>query len=200
MRGAGDGMSGPPSMRTSNTSGDVLTKLKPAQIREMREAFHLLDRDSDGQVNRDDVVEVLTNLGQDSSPATVSPFFPSGQQQTLTLPTFLTTLSTLLSPLSVPQELLNAFAAFDDDDSGQVDTADLRDALLNTSPEAGERALTERDIEKVISSFTGRRAFGKSSGGLGGAKKGQVFRYQEFVDAITGGNTASNSEGQEKKE
>ncbi|KAI9724890.1 MAG: hypothetical protein M1812_000166 [Candelaria pacifica] len=199
-RGAGDGRSGPSSMRSSNTSGDSLAKLKPAQVREMREAFHLLDRDSDGQVTRDDVVDVLTNLGQDASAATVSPFFPPGQQQTLTLPTFLTTLSTLLSPLSVPQELLNAFAAFDDDDSGQVDISDLRDALLNTSPEAGERALTERDIEKVMGGFAGRRAFGKNSGGLGGVQKGEVFRYQEFVDAVTGGSTASNSESQDKKE
>ncbi len=142
----------------------------------------------------------MHRTGQDSSAATVSPFFPPGQQQTLTLPTFLTTLSTLLNPLSVPQELLNAFAAFDDDDSGQVDTTELRDALLHTSPEAGERALTERDIEKVMGGFTSRRAFGKNTGGLGGAKKGEVFRYQEFVDSVTGGSTASNSDSPGKKE
>ena len=43
--------------------GDTLAKLPPAQVREMREAFQVLDRDSDGQVNRDDVIDMLTSLG-----------------------------------------------------------------------------------------------------------------------------------------
>jgi Ca2+-binding EF-hand superfamily protein len=44
-------------------NGDMLAKIPPAQLREMREAFQVLDRDSDGQVNREDVVDILTNLG-----------------------------------------------------------------------------------------------------------------------------------------
>ncbi len=43
--------------------GDALAKLPPAQVREMREGFQILDRDNDGQVNREDVVDMLTNLG-----------------------------------------------------------------------------------------------------------------------------------------
>lgn len=43
--------------------GDALAKLQPAQVREMREGFQILDRDGDGQVTRDDVVDMLTNLG-----------------------------------------------------------------------------------------------------------------------------------------
>lgn len=30
----------------------------------MREGFQILDRDNDGLVNRDDVVDMLTNLGK----------------------------------------------------------------------------------------------------------------------------------------
>jgi len=44
-------------------NGDALAKLQPAQVREMREGFQILDRDSDGQVTRDDVLDMLTNLG-----------------------------------------------------------------------------------------------------------------------------------------
>ena len=43
--------------------GDALARLPPAQVKEMREGFQILDRDSDGQVTRDDVVDMLTNLG-----------------------------------------------------------------------------------------------------------------------------------------
>lgn len=172
--------------------GDALAKLPPAQVREMREAFQILDRDNDGTVNREDVVDMLTNLGQDSSLSAVSRFFPPGQPQTINMPMFLNTLSTLLAPLSSQKELMNAFAAFDEDDSGQIDVKELRDALLHTSPEAGERTMTEREIDDIMIEFTGRRAFGK---GIGQGGRGDVFRYPEFVGSILGGGEAQQQEG-----
>lgn len=93
--------------------------------------------------------------------------------------------------LSPPSELLSAFSAFDEDDSGQVDLAELRDALLHTAPEPGEKLLTEREVDKVMNGFTGRRAFGKHTMGHGGmgsmSKRGEVFKYQEFVANVAGG-------------
>lgn len=44
-------------------NADALSKLPASQVREMREGFQILDRDNDGLVNRDDVVDMLTNLG-----------------------------------------------------------------------------------------------------------------------------------------
>lgn len=49
--------------RPLGANADALAKLPPAQVREMREGFQILDRDSDGHVNREDVVDMLTNLG-----------------------------------------------------------------------------------------------------------------------------------------
>jgi hypothetical protein len=50
----------------SNAGGDMnaVSKLQPAQVRELREAFQILDRDSDGVVGRDDVADMLTQLGK----------------------------------------------------------------------------------------------------------------------------------------
>jgi hypothetical protein len=82
-------------------------------------------------------------------------------------------------------------SAFDDDDSGQIDVAELRDTLLHTNPDAGEQPLTERDIDEVLNGFTGRRAFGGKGGksaSLNAVKRGEVFRYQEFVTSLTGGS------------
>ena len=56
-------------------NGDALSKLPTTQVREMREGFQILDRDNDGLVNRDDVVDMLTNLGQPSSASDVSVVF-----------------------------------------------------------------------------------------------------------------------------
>ena len=147
----------------------------------MREGFQILDRDNDGLVNRDDVVDMLTNLGQPSSASDVTPFFPPGAPQRLPLPNFLNSLAGLLAPLSGQQELLNAFAAFDEQDAGDIDVGELRDALLNTAPEPGERALSSRDVDEVLGGFTGRRSFGK---GIGAGSRGEVFRYRDWVGGI----------------
>lgn len=48
------------------SSMDTLSKLPPAQLREMRESFQVLDRDNDGQINREDVADILLNLGNAS--------------------------------------------------------------------------------------------------------------------------------------
>ena len=56
-------MTGFHSPRQTLVDGDFLARLPPAQLREMREAFQVLDRDNDGSVNRDDVADVLSNLG-----------------------------------------------------------------------------------------------------------------------------------------
>lgn len=114
----------------------------------------------------------------------------------MALPQYLGQLANILVGLSPQQELLNAFSAFDDDDSGQIDVAELRAALLNTAPDAGERPLAAKDIDRAIDGFTGRRILGKNVIGIAGVrglkdpvpkKGGDVFRYQEFVGNLTGG-------------
>ncbi|KAL2849144.1 EF-hand [Aspergillus pseudoustus] len=189
--------SSPSSLEAKATSmmaatSDAAARLAPAQLREIREAFQVLDRDNDGFVDKDDVADVLANIGQD--PSTLFQFFPSGDPATINFPTFLNTLSQLLSPLSSRQELINALSAFDEDDSGQIDVEELRDALLNTAPEDGERLLTEREVHEVLNGFTGRRAFrGKGGKTQGSGKRGEVLRYQEFVNTVMGG--AENGQG-----
>lgn len=44
---------------------NAISKLQPGQVRELREGFQILDRDSDGQIGREDVIDMLTQLGTD---------------------------------------------------------------------------------------------------------------------------------------
>jgi len=170
---------------------NALSKLQPAQVRELREGFQVLDRDSDGQVGRDDVADMLTQLGIPASAADVAPFFPPSSPQSVTLPTFLNSLATLLASLSPSSELLSAFSAFDEDDSGQIDLAELRDALLHTAPEPGEKPLAEREVDMVMHEHIGKRAFSKH---MTAGKRGEVFRYQDFIANIAGGATVDGKE------
>ncbi|GAP87756.1 putative myosin regulatory light chain 1 [Rosellinia necatrix] len=197
------------TLATSHQSlghGNALSQLQPAQVRILRDGFQIMDRDSDGVVNREDVVDMLAQLGLPTNPTDVSQFFPPGGPQTLTLAAFLNSIATSLAALSPASELLSAFSAFDDDDSGQVDLAELREALLRTAPEPGERAPTPAEVDRIVAGFSGRRAFSKSTmgggagGSLGGPRRGEVFRYQEFVHSIMGANGASESSPDESRQ
>ncbi|KAH6624502.1 hypothetical protein B0J18DRAFT_428478 [Chaetomium sp. MPI-SDFR-AT-0129] len=179
-----------PAASSTVGHGNALSQLQPAQVRTMREAFQILDRDSDGVVNREDVVDMLNQLGLPSNASDVAQFFPPSGPPTMPMALFLNSIAESLAALSPGPELVSAFSAFDDDDSGQIDVAELRDALLHTAPEPGQEPLTALEVEKVIAGFTGRRAFSKSTAaGLG--KRGEVFRYHDFVNTIVGGNGAA---------
>ena len=92
----------------------------------------------------------------------------------------------MLVEISPPSELLAAFAAFDADDSGQIDVNELRDALLYTGSEASELALTGSQFEAVVNEFIERRGFGK----LGDTERSKsnwrdgIFRYLDFIGEL----------------
>lgn len=93
--------------------------------------------------------------------------------------------------------MLNAFAAFDDHDSGEIDVGELKDALMHTAPEAGEKGVSAREVEEVLGGFVGRRAFGKEmkgAGGVGGGGRGEVFRYREWVGGLMGAEDKKDGE------
>jgi Ca2+-binding EF-hand superfamily protein len=43
--------------------GNALSQLQPAQVRTLRDSFQILDRDCDGVINREDVADMLNQLG-----------------------------------------------------------------------------------------------------------------------------------------
>ncbi|KAK7414883.1 hypothetical protein QQX98_006304 [Neonectria punicea] len=189
----------PPASK-SLEHGGALSQLQPTQVRTLRDGFQILDRDCDGVVNREDVADMLNQLGLPSSASDVSKFFPPSAPQTIALAAFLNSLAEGLAALSPSAELLSAFSAFDDDDSGQVDLAELRNALLETAPEPGERAMTAMEVDKIMNGFTGRRAFNRNMNAHLGAKRGEVFKYQEFVNSIMGSNGGSEGHSNENSE
>lgn len=180
---------------SSLTQADPLSKLPPALLHNLRESFSVLDSNSSGHITPASISETLSSLGIQES--NLAQFFPSGQPQQLSLAQYLNQLASLLAALSPPQELLNAFSAFDDDDTGQIDVAELKNGLLTTVPDPGEQRLTERDIDRALDGYTGRRILGRNTGGISGVRGintpaqkrngGDVFRYQEFVANLTGG-------------
>ena len=163
----------------------------------MRESFEVLDSNNTGGVNSTFVASMLEQMGMEHNPAALRDFFPPNAPAQLNLARYLDTLSAPLAELSPPDELMAAFSAFDVDDSGQIDVAELRKALMMTAPEPGDEdyRMSEREIDSILGEFSGRRAFGAK--GINVAKgKGEVFRYREFMGAITGGPGAEGGGGE----
>ncbi len=195
-----------PRRNFSNTlsQGDNLSKLPPQLLHNLRESFAVLDSNSTGSITASSVAETLQSLGLQEN--NLSQFFPPGQHQQLNLPQYLNQLANLLVGLSPEQELLNAFSAFDEDDSGQIEISELKSGLLGTAPDPGERALAERDIDRATDGFTGRRILGRNNLGISGVRglgtpankrnNGDVFRYREFVANLTGGPAMTAQEQQ----
>ena len=170
---------------TYNNSTDILSHLPHAQLRSMRESFQVLDDKNAGSITAANVGAMLQQLGLDASPATLSTFFPPNSPNSMTLAAYLNHLASLFLPLSNREELLMAFAAFDDDDSGQVDLNELKDAIMCTAPGPGDRTIADKEFDGIVEGFKGRRAFGKSN--AGGLSRGEVFKYRDFVAGIVGG-------------
>ncbi|KAG9950129.1 EF-hand, partial [Aureobasidium melanogenum] len=175
--------------------------LPQSLLRSMRESFEVLDSSNTGTITSASVADMLQQMGMDSSPKAVAAFFPPNTPSTITLGRFLDLLSAPLAELSEPSELAAAFAAFDVDDSGQIDKHELRDALLNTAPEPGAEnvRLSEHEIDVIMNQFSARRAFGakgvfgKELAG-GDRKRGEVFRYRDFISNISGSGGADSAE------
>lgn len=110
-----------------------------------------------------------TLLGIEPNPALLSQYF-SHVPSPFTLASYLTTLTTHLAELSPRDDILSAFAAFDEGDDGVVNLDLLKDALQ-------DMGMRPDDVEKACRGWTNKKGLG-----MGGDK----FRYREFVDTVCG--------------
>lgn len=144
----------------------AFNQLGPGLVRELKEAFTLIDKDGDDVISDMDLHEILGSLGQTPDPEVVHAML-SEMHGPVTLSAFLTTMAAYLSEISAKEDLVQAFEAFESS-NGQVKCSDLRDALL-------QQGMSSDEIDMVLSRFT------KSSGFAG-----DVFLHKEFINQLRG--------------
>ncbi|KAJ6260913.1 Calmodulin [Drechslerella dactyloides] len=160
-----NGFSGGQRKATPN----AMNQLTQPQIQELRESFQVLDKDGDGVISKDDLAAMLNSLGQEPTPTLLATYF-SNVPTPFNLASYLTTLTTHLSALSPRDDILAAFAAFDDNDDGVINLDLLKDALA-------DMGMREDEVEKACRGWTNKKGLG-----MGGDK----FRYREYVDTVCG--------------
>ncbi|CAI9300634.1 unnamed protein product [Lactuca saligna] len=135
------------------------------QINEFRQAFSMIDKDSDGLISTDDLIGVIQTLNENATNEDVQEMMNEvdngNEQGTIDFDEFLSIMSKRMKD-SVSDELKEAFKVFDRDQDGYISPDELRNVMINL----GER-LKDEELEQMI-----READLDGDG---------VISYEEFV-------------------
>ncbi|GAA5962574.1 hypothetical protein JCM3765_003735 [Sporobolomyces pararoseus] len=133
------------------SSGAAYAVFDAKQIQTFKEAFNLIDQDNDGFISENDLKGLLTSLGQAPSPSTIKALLSSTSGEgslpdgKLNFTTFVTLMSTHLSTLDTEPDLLEAFASFDEHNTGFVKSSVLKEWLSST----GDR-MSNEEIDRLL--------------------------------------------------
>lgn len=156
---------GSPVTQKRTISG-AFNQLGPGLVRELKEAFTLIDKDGDDVISDMDLHEVLVSLGQTPDPQEIRAMLQE-MPSPVTLSAFLTNMATHLSVVSGKEDMLRAFQAFET--NGQVDCTELRSALI-------DQGMSGSDVDMVLSRFTKQSGFASED----------AFMYKEFISQLRG--------------
>ncbi|KAK9897501.1 EF-hand [Cystobasidium minutum MCA 4210] len=148
-------------------SESLYNAFDPEQIKQFKEAFTMIDQDSDGLVDEKDLGKLLQQLGFNPSSQVIASYFDAtpSKNRSINFTTFLTMFSDHLLSMDPEDELSEAFAAFDETDSGYVPVSQMRVFLSSL----GDR-MTEEEISRFLSPpFTDKHG---------------NFNYRQFLKSV----------------
>ncbi|POW07576.1 hypothetical protein PSTT_08194 [Puccinia striiformis] len=151
------------SPQPRQSSAAVYNMFDPKQVQTFKEAFSMIDQDSDGWITEADLKTMLTSLGQKTvtSPNTKAPKLltilatvhistrqtgVNGLQPRLKFHHILNDDVEKLLELDPESELIEAFECFDEDDKGTTDGKELREWLGTV----GDK-MSKEEIDKLLS-------------------------------------------------
>ncbi|KZV22526.1 hypothetical protein F511_09048 [Dorcoceras hygrometricum] len=121
--------------------------LTQVEISEFREAFCLIDRDSDGLITVDELASAIQSLNEHPTHAEIQEMMnevDADGDGTVDFENFLSTMARMMKE-NVADELKEAFKVFDRDQDGFISALELRNVMINL----GER-LTNEEAEQMI--------------------------------------------------
>ncbi|CAM0140995.1 hypothetical protein VKS41_009119 [Umbelopsis sp. WA50703] len=130
--------------RAPRQNSNVFAMFDQQQIIEFKEAFSIMDADHDGFVCAEDLEEVFQQLGQPATPQQIQKML-SETPGAINFTVFLTLMGEKLSGTDPESEILQAFAAFDDDGKGYINAEDLREFMTTM----GDR-FTDEEVDVMF--------------------------------------------------
>ena len=114
--------------RAHRATSNVFAMFDQAQIQEFKEAFNMIDQNRDGFIDKDDLQEMLASLGKNPDENYLEGMM-SEAPGPINFTMFLTLFGEKLQGTDPEDVIKNAFACFDEDNTGLIHEEKLRELL-----------------------------------------------------------------------
>jgi len=131
--------------RAQRATSNVFAMFDQPQIQEFKEAFSLIDQNHDGFIDKDDLQDMFASLGKNVENEYLESMMNEAPGQ-INFTMFLTLFGERLQGTDPEDVIKNAFACFDEDNTGKIHEDRLRELLVTM----GDR-LTEENVDKMFS-------------------------------------------------
>ncbi|KAJ3065811.1 Myosin regulatory light polypeptide 9 [Podochytrium sp. JEL0797] len=152
--------------RAVRQNSNVFAMFEQHQIAEFKEAFSMFDHDSDGFLDREDIKDMLSSLGQTPSDEYIDGMIKEAPGS-INFTMFLTLMGEKMSGTDPESEILQAFECFDDNKTGFIN-ADLLREYMTTM---GDR-FTDEEVDIMLK---------------GAPVEDNEFNYKDFVRVLKHG-------------
>lgn len=115
-----------------------------AQIQEFKEAFNMIDQNRDGFIDKDDLQEMLASLGKNPDDVYLESMMNEAPGP-LNFTMFLTLFGERLQGTDPEEVIKNAFACFDEENTGFIHEERLRELLKTID----EKRFTDDEVDEM---------------------------------------------------
>merc|ERR1712037_9908 len=133
-----------PKKRAQRATSNVFAMFGQDQIQEFKEAFTMIDQNRDGFIDTEDLHDMLASLGKDPTQDYLARMVAEAPGP-INFTMFLTMFGEKLSGTDPEDVIRNAFACFDENNSGKLNEEYLREMLMTT----GDR-YTEEQVDELL--------------------------------------------------
>ncbi|CEG68197.1 hypothetical protein G6F70_002369 [Rhizopus microsporus] len=116
-------------MNKRRQNSNVFAMFDKAQVMEFKDAFSIMDTNSDGLVDMNDLKITFERLGQPATEEEIKEMLGDATTP-INFTVFLTLMADKLADIDSENVLLKAFSAFDDDRDGKISADYLRECMM----------------------------------------------------------------------
>ena len=115
--------------RAQRATSNVFAMFDQSQIQEFKEAFNMIDQNRDGFIDKEDLHDMLASLGKDPTDSELDGMMKEAPGP-INFTMFLTLYGEKLNGTDPEDVIRNAFACFDEDQTGCIQEDRLRELLM----------------------------------------------------------------------
>lgn len=135
--------------RAQRATSNVFAMFDQAQIQEFKEAFNMIDQNRDGFIDKEDLHDMLASLGKDPSDGYLDEMMAEAPGP-INFTMFLTMFGEKLNGTDPEDVIKNAFACFDEENTGYINEDRLRELLTSMGDRFNEDEVDEMYREAPI--------------------------------------------------